>query len=149
MQHSRVCIFLCTRCLIRPSGERSHGISSALITFGRVAYSARNFSEATRSSARTLALAEPDSAACLSSNGMSISAYSEMDLFGSAFRLFFEHDPRLRGACFSENWYPPSEHAFPDHALDVRRRFEIFVPGRQLVRRPFHHFLEQQVHEQK
>src|SRR5579862_5975658 len=73
MQHSRVCIFLCTRCLISPSGERSHGMSSALITFGRVAYSARNCSEATRSSARKLAVAEPDSAACLSSNGILLS----------------------------------------------------------------------------
>src|SRR3974390_3876699 len=71
MQHSRVCIFLCTRCLINPSGDRSHGISSALITFGRVAYSARNFSEAARSSARKVLVAEPDNAACLSSKGIS------------------------------------------------------------------------------
>src|SRR6266566_1196315 len=108
MQHSRVCIFLCTRCLISPSGERSHGMSSALITFGRVAYSARNCSEATRSSARKVLVAEPDSAACLSWNGIS---------------------PCLRS--------------------DVGRRFEILMAGRQLVGRPFDHFLKQQVHEQK
>src|SRR6516164_10652472 len=107
MQHSRVCIFLCTRCLINPSGERSQGMSSALITFGRVAYSARNFSDATRSSARKVLVAEPDSAACLSSNGIL----------------------SLR--------------------LDIRWRFEILMAGRQLVGRPFHHLLEQQVHEQK
>src|SRR5215472_8554859 len=107
MQHSRVCIFLWTRCLIRPSGERSHGMSSALITFGRVAYSARNFCEASRSSARKVLVAEPDSAACLSSNGI--------------FSL----------------------------RSDVGRRFEILMAGRQLVGRPFHHFLEKQVHEQK
>src|SRR5436190_10325331 len=70
MQHSRVCIFLCTRCLISPSGERSHGMSAALMTFGRVAYSARNCSEATRSSARNEQPAEPDSAAGLSWNGI-------------------------------------------------------------------------------
>src|SRR5215470_1955280 len=108
MQHSRVCIFLWTRCLINPSGERSHGMSSALITFGRVAYSARNFSEATRSSARKVEVAEPDSAACLSLNGILFSLRS-----------------------------------------DIRRRFEILMAGRQLVGRPFHHFLEKQVHEQK
>src|SRR5262249_32117866 len=48
-----------TRCLIRPSGERSNGISSALTTLGRVSYSLRNASEAATSSARKLQVLSP------------------------------------------------------------------------------------------
>src|SRR5580658_8173495 len=68
MQHSRVCIFWLTRCLIRPSGERSHGMSLALMTLGSVAYCSRNFSDSTIASARKLLVLAPDSAAGLSSN---------------------------------------------------------------------------------
>src|SRR5262245_47433144 len=55
------------RCLISPSGERSHGISSAGMTFGRVAYSLRNSSDLTISSARQLQTLLPERACCLSS----------------------------------------------------------------------------------
>src|SRR5215472_10739327 len=55
------------RCLISPSGERSHGMSSALITFGRVAYSLRKSAERWISSARQLQVLVPDRACCLSS----------------------------------------------------------------------------------
>src|SRR5215218_6499228 len=54
------------RCLILPSGEFSHGISSAVITFGRLAYSLRNSSEFRISSARQLQVLLPDRACCLS-----------------------------------------------------------------------------------
>src|SRR2546423_10312220 len=55
------------RCLIGPSGERSHGISSAGMTFGRVAYSLRNSSDLMISSARQLQVLVPERACCLSS----------------------------------------------------------------------------------
>src|SRR5215475_1415865 len=55
------------RCLISPSGERSHGISSAGMTFGRDAYSLRNSSDLTISSARQLQVLVPERACCLSS----------------------------------------------------------------------------------
>src|SRR5215510_6214953 len=55
------------RCLISPSGERSHGISSAGMTFGRFAYSLRNSSDLTISSARQLHVLVPERACCLSS----------------------------------------------------------------------------------
>src|SRR5580698_6126858 len=106
MQHSRVCIFLLTRCLIRPSGERSHGMSLALMTFGRVAYSARNCSDSAIASFRKALVLEPDSAAGLSSNV--VMARSK-----------------------------------------VGGRMKFFDTRRQLVGRPFHHLLEQQVHEQE
>src|SRR5215204_1012979 len=54
------------RCLILPSGEFSHGISSAVITFGRLAYSLRNSSELRISSARQLQVLLPERACCLS-----------------------------------------------------------------------------------
>src|SRR3981189_3558843 len=55
------------RCLISPSGERSQGISSAGMTFGRVAYSLRNSSDLMISSARQLQVLVPERACCLSS----------------------------------------------------------------------------------
>src|ERR1700751_4900773 len=68
MQHSRVCIFLLTRCLIRPSGERSHGIYLALMTFGSGEYWVRNCAASAIASSRKLLVLEPDSPARLSSN---------------------------------------------------------------------------------
>src|SRR5579862_1262215 len=95
MQHSRVCISLLTRCLIRPSGERSHGMSLALMTFGNVAYSARNFSDSTIASARKLLEAAPDRAACLSSNKVIVASplvfLIEHDLFGKPVSTFPDH----------------------------------------------------------
>src|SRR6516164_6427779 len=69
-QHSRVFRRWCTRCLIKPSAERSHGMSSALTTLGRVSYCLRKFCEAATSSAWKVQLAEPDSAGPLSSKGI-------------------------------------------------------------------------------
>src|ERR1700744_3081725 len=106
MQDSRVCIFLLTRCLIRPSGERSHGISLALMTFGRVAYWARNSADSAIASSRKLLVLAPDSAARLSSNDV----------------------------------MAPSQ---------IRWRMKFVDARRQLVGRPFHHLLEQEVHEQE
>src|SRR5258708_2984163 len=55
------------RCLINPSGERSHAMSSAGTTFGRVAYSLRNACERAISSARQLQVLSPERANFLSS----------------------------------------------------------------------------------
>src|SRR5215813_4876089 len=58
-QRSRVFILWCTRCLIRPSADFSHGMSSALTTLGSCSYILRNAVEAATSSARMLAVLCP------------------------------------------------------------------------------------------
>src|SRR5215470_11132016 len=60
----------CTMCLIRPSTERSNGISSALTTLRRVSYCWRNACEAATSSARKLQLLLPVWAGLFSSNSV-------------------------------------------------------------------------------
>src|SRR5215208_6370628 len=97
------------RCLILPSGEFSHGISSAVITFGRLAYSLRNSSELRISSARQLQVLLPERACCLS-------AIALIALF-------------LASYC-SEIF---------GRRVGTKLRIEI--------RRPFHHLLQQQMHE--
>src|SRR5262245_43473719 len=58
----------CTMCLMRPSGECSNGISSALTRLVRVSYCLRNSCDAAMSSARKLQFAEPECAGPFSSN---------------------------------------------------------------------------------
>src|SRR5262245_24609300 len=57
----------CTMCLIRPSTERSNGISSALTTLRRVSYWRRNACEAATSSARYVQVLAPEWAGPFSS----------------------------------------------------------------------------------
>src|SRR5215469_17225572 len=94
------------RCLISPSGERSQGMSSALMTFGRAAYSLRNSADRWISSARQLHVWVPERACCLSSMAL-IGALSQIG----------------------------------------GRRIGLVV-GRALGR-PFHHLLQQEMHEQE
>src|SRR5215813_6594486 len=60
----------CTMCLIRPSAERSNGISSALTTLRRVSYCWRNACEAATSSARKLQVLVPEWAGPFSWNSV-------------------------------------------------------------------------------
>src|SRR3954470_24077693 len=65
---SRVFSFSCTRCLISPSADCSHGMSSASTTLLMLSYCLRNSCDALASSARKVAVFVPDSAGPLSVN---------------------------------------------------------------------------------